>query len=215
MDSFVAIISSFPTAIYTTIMLVLGGCWLLVVLGMFDMDFLSVDIDLDVDLDVQPSGFTGVLSTLGLTGVPILIVITILFFFAWALSYVVAKYLLVWFGSGVIYTSLSIATLVGSFLLSLPITAWAIRPLRKLFRKLYGSSGDKDLMGKECKVRSLKVTPTSGEAECQTEGASLIIKVRADDHIELNKGDTAVIIDYDASNNTYQVITQSEFYSNN
>lgn len=88
MGSFLTNISSFPTAIFTTFTLVMAGFWLLMMAGIFDLDIL--DLDLETDLDGDPDnlhGITAVLVTLGLTGVPVTVVLTIISLVSWLLSY--------------------------------------------------------------------------------------------------------------------------------
>ncbi|MDQ6962418.1 MAG: hypothetical protein Q9M28_07830 [Mariprofundaceae bacterium] len=90
MDVFLINISSFPTAIYTTLLVVVLGYWLLALSGTFDLNTFDVDIDMDIDVDGGVSnlgGIAGLLTTLGLTGVPITIVISLLILNAWITCY--------------------------------------------------------------------------------------------------------------------------------
>ncbi len=216
MSEFWAITNSFPTAIYTTINLVLIGYWLLVALGLFDFEFFDIDIDIDPDIDLdsgttQLTGFAGFLATFGLTGVPVTIVFTILMFVSWTLSYFLVLLGLFWTTNALILWVAGSIILIISFLFSLPITAQIIKPLRKLFRQLYGGSGAKILLGKPCIIRSSRVDLNFGEALCDMEGASLIINVRAEEKYQFKKGDSARIIEHDKEKNTYFIISEEEF----
>ncbi|MGX5175402.1 hypothetical protein ACUR5C_15385 [Aliikangiella sp. IMCC44653] len=205
---------TYPTAIFTTINLVLIGFWLLVAFGLFDIEFLSVDLDIDSEL--QPSvqnigGFAGLLSTLGLTGVPITIVFTIVSFIAWLLSYIGVYIGLSWNENTFIQIILGSLLLIASFAFALPISAQIIKPMRPLFRQLYGDSGVKNLIGAQCKIRSSRVDENFGEASCDIDGANLIVKVRAEKGQQLATGELVRIIDFDPQQNTYFVVSEKEF----
>ena len=95
MDDFLVNISSFPTVIYTTSLVVVVGYWLLAFTGTFDLDAFEVGVEIDieagVDGDVSDIGrVAGLLTTLGLTGVPITIVISLLLLNAWIICYFVS-----------------------------------------------------------------------------------------------------------------------------
>ncbi|WP_144392257.1 OB-fold-containig protein [Pleionea sediminis] len=212
MNEIWSIASSFPTSIFTTINLILIGYWLIVAFGLLDFDFFDLDIDTDADVS-DLSGFATFLATLGLTGVPITIVLTILMFCAWLISYIASKYLFFWVESESLMWLIGSLTSIGSLALALPITAWCIRPLRKLFKKLHGGSDNKNLLGRPCRVRSSKVNKTFGEAVCDFDGASLLLKVRADEKYQFKRGDTAYIVDYDATKSVYFLVDKNDFHN--
>jgi len=223
MEQFIANITSFPTAVFTTINLVIIGIWLFMALGLLDIEVfdidadvdVDIDIDADVDIDADATGLSGVasfLASLGLTGVPIFIVLTIIFFVSWLLSYFTVKYGLFWNNFESIRYLLGTGIMVLSFLVSIPVTAQLIKPLKGFFAKLNNSSNTaKTLLGKQCKVRSTKVSLTAGEAECFIDGASLILKVRADEVYQLKRGDLVRIIDIDPVTSIYHVVPEKEF----
>ncbi len=206
MESFLQTISHYPTVVYTIMILILIGYWFLVTLGLFDFDLFDIDIDIEAE-GADISGAATFLVSCGLTGVPLMIVLTIIIFVSWIISFSLMHYLLNWMSSGFIKEwVLGTGVLIGSFAFSLPITAQIIKPLRKVFRKLYADSGQKSFIGRECKIRSLKVNSETGEAECIIDGASLIVKVRTKHtNQSFSKGDIVVIHDYDASTNIYLI----------
>lgn len=213
MNDIWSVASSFPTAIFTTICLVLAGYWIFVAFGLFDFDFLEVDIDADSDLS-QVGSFATFMATCGLTGVPVMIVFTILFYCAWFITYIVSKYVFGWIESELLYWLLGSSLVVLSFTFSLPITAYAIRPLRKLFANLNAASDNKRIIGRQCKVRSTTVSSTSGEATCDIDGASLLLNVRADSKYNFQRGDVAYIIDYEKEKSIYHIVSEQDFYNN-
>ncbi|MBV1910916.1 MAG: YqiJ family protein [Kangiellaceae bacterium] len=216
MDQFLLNISSFPTAIFTTVNVVIIGIWFIIALGLIDMEVFDLSIDIDVDTDpTSLSGIASFLVTLGLSGVPIFIVLTIIFFVSWIISYIAVKYGLFWNNFDSIRYIVGLVILVVSFLASIPITAQFIKPLRKLFSKLNsGSTTSQSLLGKQCVVRTTKVNKSFGEAECTNQGASLILKIRASESYQLKNGDLVRIIEFDQESSAYQVIPENEFSIN-
>jgi len=216
MEQFLLNISSFPTAIFTTINVVIIGIWIIIAFGLIDID--ALDLSIDIDLDTDPTSVSGVASylvSLGLAGVPIFIVLTIIFFVSWIISYSAVKYGLFWNNSDFIRYIVGSGILVVSFLVSFPITAQLIKPLRKLFSKLNNdSTTSQSLLGKQCIVRTTKVTESFGEAICENQGASLILKIRANEKYQLKNGDLVRIIEVDQESSVYQVIPENEFSIN-
>ena len=216
MEQFLLNISSFPTAIFTTINVVIIGIWIIIAFGLIDID--ALDLSIDIDLDTDPTSVSGVASylvSLGLAGVPIFIVLTIIFFVSWIISYSAVKYGLFWNNSDFIRYIVGSGILVVSFLVSFPITAQLIKPLRKLFSKLNNdSTTSQSLLGKQCIVRTTKVTESFGEAICENQGARLILKIRANEKYQLKNGDLVRIIEVDQESSVYQVIPENEFSIN-
>lgn len=222
MEAFLSNATSFPTSVFTTINLVIIGIWLFMALGLLDIEVFDMDIDADVDADIDIdvdgsslNGITSFLASLGLTGVPIFIVATIIFFTSWLLSYFTVKYGLFWNNFESIRYLVGSGIMLLSFLVSIPLTAQFIKPLKKFFAKLNQETTSKSLLGKQCTVRSTRVSPTFGEAECVNDGASLILKIRASEDYALAKGDLVRIIEIDSQKSTYQVVPEKEFNTNN
>ncbi|MCJ8271891.1 MAG: hypothetical protein MJK04_21165 [Psychrosphaera sp.] len=208
MDAFVNNISSFPTAIFTFLNIFVCGFWLLSIFGFLDLDSLELDIELDDSGD--PQGLASVLSFLGLTGVPITIIATVVVVTSFIFSYY-AVYFGLFLGAQIwlmVLTGCGIA--VGSFVLSLPVSAIAIKPLRRLFARFDAELDSKMFIGATCTIRTSTVDSKHGEAECTINGASLIIKVRAD-NAGLKHGDKAVIIEHDTDANIYHIVSQAQF----
>ncbi len=158
----------------------------------------------------------GVLATLmfhlGLYGVPLTLILTLIFLVGWFITY----YAFHW-GLGVLFNPgpLRYALGAGLFLLALAVgalvTSLAIRPLRPLFKKEEQVTGA-SLRGRVVVIRSTKVTPTYGEAVCEDGGASLLLDVRpANAEAVFKRGDKAVILDFDAERHLYTIISEDEF----
>jgi hypothetical protein len=209
MDAFLANITSFPTAIFTTLNIVVVGYWLLMIFGMFDMDGLDIDIDVDAD-NGDVSGFAGLLVSLGLTGAPMTIVITVITVLCFVICYYAVYIGLLVNAQTWLYALTGAGITLGSFFLSLPITAKIIQPIGKLFSRLDAQVCDKSLLGVTCTIRTSRVDTQFGEAECTIDGASLIIKVRSDNE-SFKHGDKAVIIEHDDANHIYHIVSEQQF----
>lgn len=68
------------------------------------------------------------------------------------------------------------------------------------------------LIGKLAIVRSANVAENKGEAVLEDGGAGLILQVRAPEQENIKRGDNVIIISYDASTHSYQVVTEDEFH---
>lgn len=208
MDTFIANIATFPTALFTTFMLVIIGFWLLTLIGMMDLEVLDIDIDVDAD---ALQGMSALIVTLGFTGVPLTIVLSILGLVSWLVCYYAVHFGLFWADAGIMRYALGAVIAIGSFAVALPITRLVIKPLKKLFSKLGDNTSSKSLLGTTCTVRTTRVDDTFGEAQCLFNDAPLILKIRADTPNTFSRGDNVVIIEHDSEKQTYFVVSETEF----
>jgi len=208
-------LSSYPTGIYTVLIGVLVIFWLFAIIGALDIDIISfdADLDLDVDGDIEIPGFVGLLHTLGFTGVPFTIVLSVLIFLAWIFTYIVSAYLLPVIPTTLLKLLVGTATLITSFLIAIPLTSKIVSPLRKLALENSAKS-NKDYLGGMCKVTSLSVDETFGQGKIQTTGTSLVVRIRTAIPNDIKKGDIVRPISYDETENVYHVVTNKEFESN-
>jgi len=203
------VLSSYPTGIYSIFLGVLMIFWALTIIGALDIDVISFDIDFEADTDIP--GFAGLLHTLGLSGVPFTIVLTLLVFLAWIMTYVVSNYLLPVIPSSILQFIAGSITLVSTFFLSVPITAKMIQPLRKLTAENKAKTKI-DFLGEPCKVTSQTVDLEFGQGRIDTSnGDEIIVRIRADKTLGFKKGDTVRAINFDKQTNSYQVISNDEF----
>jgi hypothetical protein len=142
----------------------------------------------DPDVD-QAGGFAGLIQALGLGGVPVTLMLSILILAAWAFCLGALEL----FGHG--STWVSLAAPLGALALAVPVTGFVIRPLRRFFLSL-AAPQNRDLIGKICTITTLRVDERYGQAEVEDGGAGLIVQVRSTDPGRLNRGDRALIFDY-------------------
>lgn len=142
------------------------------------------------DADAEHAGgVAGVIQSLGLGGVPVTLMLSILILAAWAFCLTALEL----FGRGPSWVSL--AAPLGALALAVPVTGLLIRPLRRFF-VTPAATQHRDLIGKICTITTLRVDERYGQAEVEDGGAGLIVQVRSTDPGRLNRGDRALIFDY-------------------
>lgn len=144
------------------------------------------------DADAEHSGgLAGLIQALGLGGVPVTLMLSILILAAWSFCLGALEL----FGNGSGTGWLSLAAPLGALALAVPVTGFVIRPLRRFFASL-AAPQNRDLIGKMCTITTLRVDERYGQAEVEDGGAGLIVQVRSTDPGRLNRGDRALIFDY-------------------
>ena len=230
MQAFAALLA-FPVVVWTVMLGVLLVYWLFVMTGLVhlgegadgavdgvldgtmegaghvDAVHQGADVggDADIDLDVDADGSHGIaafLSALRLRSVPLTVSVSLIVFYAWALSLL-----------GVVLPHAAglalpawVAYVVAFFvapLLALPLTSMTVRPLAPLFTPRRAKT-NKDMIGRSCVVRTGSVTATFGEAIVKDTGSDLILRVRVDG-TELKRGEEALIVGFDEEREEYIV----------
>jgi hypothetical protein len=161
------------------------------------------DGDLDLDADDSGGALAAIMSALHLRSVPATVVFSFVITFSWLVS-VVGMQLLTRLAPGLRGIPLSLAVLVGAFVLSLPLTSLAARPLARVFAPRHAPVKS-DFIGRTCVVRTGSVTAKFGEATLNDGGAGLVLRVRVEGGKQLGRGEQALIVDYDAERETYLV----------
>lgn len=215
MEQFVNTITGFPTVVFTVLLGFTVLYWLLVILGALDIDVIDFDVDADFDLDVDAdatgvSGLAGLLSTLGLSGVPLTVSFSLLIVFSWLISYFASAYIMVLVPGSILLYVVGAVLIVACLAVALPITVQIIKPLRGLF-VITNAKSKAQYVGSTCKVTTSNVTASFGQAEIDDGEAGIIIAVRMNKANELKKGDQAVVISYDKDKNVYEVEPEHEF----
>lgn len=209
MTEFLNTALSFPTLVYSVLLAFCVIYWLLAATGILDFD--AVDGWLGSDGDsVEPSQIAGMIARLGLSGVPMMLVLTVLSWFGWLITYFVQLWLLPhvpdalrWLaGAGVLLAALVPGVVATSLLL---------RPLAALITRLRPPL-PAPVLGRIGSVISPRVDETSGRAQFDDGGAGLILQVRAMPGQGFARGDRVVLIEHLAASDTYRVISESTFH---
>jgi len=208
MNQFHQTATSFPTLIYTILLMICMAFWLIGLLGFGGFDTIDIDIDADTG---SPEGVAGFLLRYNLNHVPFTIILTFFALFGWIFSFLIVVYLRPLIPTWILSFIFNIVVLVGSAYISLLLTAQVIRPIRKLFitlnvdEKIY-------IVGQTAIIRSSQANHISGEALLNDGGAGILLNVRTSSEKEVfNKGDEVVVIEELTENNLYRVISKNEF----
>lgn len=181
MSGFVTAALAFPAVLFSFLLVVVIGYWVLALVGVLDVE----------DGDI---GFFG--------GVPLPISLSLLVAFSWFLSLVgtvlldgVSTPLRVGLGFGVLVAALGGGALG---------TRLVVVPLRRVFAGVVPSR--QDFVGRVAVVRTSTVTEDFGQAEvAAADGASAIISIRLAGEGNLGLGSRVVIYDYDSEGEFFWV----------
>ncbi|MGO1003348.1 hypothetical protein [Lysobacter sp. CA196] len=232
MIEFLQIVFSFPTAFYSVLLGVVVGYWLLSALGLVGMDVADGlfghghfggdahghgpahghtlgDQSLADGAHHHQSVFDP-LMRLGLGGIPVTVVLSVLVATAWALTYLADLYLLRLLPGGSLRFIADLVALVVAFVLAIPVAAFALRPVRRLLRKMQPEP-PRPLLGQTAVIRSPAVTRVTGTAAIEDGGAGLILQIRDEGGERFKRGDRVVLIEYLADQNAYRVVSEDEF----
>ena len=205
MDLFLDIALSFPTVVLSLLLAVLLGYWALAVLGLFDLDAFETSLLPDGDA-LEVGGISGLLMKLGLDGVPLTLIFTVIVLLAWLGCYFIDYALLRAWPEGTLRTATSWLAAPVCLIVAVPFAGLLIQPLKPLFRKAQVTN-EVSLLGRTAIVRSPLVDEVRGQAEIDDGGAGLILQVRAPAG-RFVRGDRVVLIEYVAALNAYRVIAE-------
>ena len=201
---------AYPTVVFSTLLGVVLVYWILALIGVVDFDNASIDIDTDVQADAGAESIgelAAFLVAFGLNGVPFSVVVTLMTLIAWTFSCLAGMWLLPLVPTSILQVVAGTGVLLVSLVVSVPITARAIRPMRGLF-VMHRAVSNNDLVGQSCIVLTTSVDEDFGRAEVSTRGVGLNIRVWSVSPNQLSKGDRALIIDYDSSGERYRIVAE-------
>ena len=178
MDGFIEAVLSFPTVLFTPLLIIVVVFWAVVIAG-------GADPDADGGGDLL--GFAG------LGGLPVSVPLSLLVVFAWFGCLAGATFLPAWIA---LVAALAVAWL---------LTRLAVVLIGRLRPPAPGSRTD--FVGRTCVIRTGRVTRTFGQAEVRAEdGSSAIVQVRQAGDDDLHAGTTAVLYDFDPEGEFFWVI---------
>lgn len=211
MELFWGIFFAFPVIIFSTLLTLCVLYWLVAAIGIFSVDCLDVDID-GIDSELPSTGLGGLLMKFGFHEVPMTLIITLISLFGWAMSYFACRFMLIHlYELPLIYYLVGVIAFIVTLLIAIYLTAWVIKPIRPFFSKLNGVNNHQTLIGQTVEIRSSSVSITKGEAIYEDGGAGLILQVRADESCQFKRGDKAVLLSYNVTHNSYEIISIEAF----
>lgn len=194
MSAFLSAALSFPTVVYTVLLVVSLLYALATMLGALDIE--ALDGVLGVD-EIEGGAVSHSLEALGIAGIPFGIFAGVASLFAWTTSFVAARFL-------PDLVAMDLLILGGAGIVGIAAAAAALRPLRRIFNTPEVMQ-KKEIVGKVCTIRSLRVNEQAGTAEVEDGAAGIIAEVRCFRENELTLGSKAVVYDYDSERGVYHV----------
>ena len=194
----------YPTLAWS---IVLGGLllfWLVAALGMLGLDAAGLDV-----ADGADAG--GMVSRLGLDGLPTLLVLSVVAFLAWMLTYFTHLLLLAPLPALLRYAFGTLVLLL-SPVPAILLAAALLRPLRRAVLRMRPAPVA-SLLGRVATVRTPLVDARHGMAELDDGGAGLILQVRHDGDAAIARGDRVVLIEHDAQANTWRVMAERDYHT--
>jgi hypothetical protein len=187
MGGFVEAALSFPAVVFTPLLVVVIGYWLVVIVG-------GADPDTDAD---GADAHSGVVGFLGLGGVPLSVVVSLLVALAWFGSLAGAE----------VFTAVpGWLVLAGALIAAWLLTRLAVVGLARVW-PTGPSASRSDFLGLTCVIRTQTVTATFGQAEVHApDGSSAIVQVRTPGTDELRAGSTALLFDADPDGEFFWVV---------
>lgn len=215
MDPFYKIVLSFPTIFFSILLIFCILFWMVAILGFLDISFLDIteaDLDLGTDADTPstPDAVAGIILKMGLNGVPMTIVITLIALVGWLISYYIVHFTYPFIPGGIFYYLAGVIVLALSVFIGALVTAQMIKPLRPLFKGME-QNVEKLVMGQTAIVRTSRVDNHFGEALLEDGGAGLILKVRSTGNETFTRGDKVVLIEHLEENGVFRVVSEKEF----
>ena len=214
MHDFLTTALTFPTLVYSVLLAVCLVYWLLAATGLVDHHGPDALLhghggDAQVHGDTDASDLAGLLGRLGLAGVPVMVIATVLGFFGWIAAYYAQLLVL-----GRLHTALriplGIAVDVAALVPGLVATSIVLRPVSRWILKLRPPV-EPSLLGRVAVVSTPAVDERHGLATVDDGGAGLILHVRSSDPVRFKRGDRVVLIEYLDARHAYRVIAEQQF----
>lgn len=182
---------TFPSVIFSALLLVVVLFWIVTLIGFADIDMFESDIEADTSSD---SGLSSWLN-MGFGGIPVTVSISLVIMTSWLISIYAHKLFAHLLGHGILFYIFGSLMLFASVLIALPIAALISKPLQRFFKSVE-TSKSADLLGLECIIVTGKVTSSFGQARVRFQGTEQLIQVRSNDNEQFTAGDTAVLLEH-------------------
>lgn len=208
MNEFLQTSLTFPTLPYSVLLVFCVIYWSLAATGLVDADGPDSLLGGDGD-DAGWHSIAGIVARLGLAGVPLTIILTVLTFFGWTITYLVQLWFLqplpapLRLGLGAVVALLALVPGVVA-------TSLLLRPVARLLLKLRPPVAP-SLLGRTAVVSTPTVSADYGMATMDDGGAGLILQIRHSDPDVFRRGDRVVLIELLDGQHAYRVVSEAQF----
>jgi hypothetical protein len=176
--------------------------WIIVIVGVIDVDALDVDFEMDVDLDadVELEGMVSVLSFFNIGHMPLMVFITFFSLPLWMVT-LIANDLL-----GISSLLPGLLVFIPAVLICLFVAKFLTIPVAKFYRKIRTETeAVKNLVGRVCTAKLPISYDRKGQAEIKINGTSILISAKTREGYSVEKNETALIIDFQKDQKFYYV----------
>lgn len=199
-------------AFFSIMCILLVLYWLLVIIAGIDPDLFSVDFDsadletgFDGDGEADSGGFMKVLEYFNFDELPLMFIITIVFFSMWLIGVNVTYYL------GVQSTLLGFVLLVPNFILSLFVVKLFSKPLSYFYKQLnHKGEPEIDFLGRRCTVITSVGPNKTGQLELTVNADPIKLYARSNTDEVIAAGQQAVIV-AESEDKKYYLIEKFEY----
>lgn len=172
--------------------------WLIVIMGVVDLD--SIDVDIDMDAEVELEGLASVLSFFNIGQMPLMIFITFFSIPLWMITLMTNDFF------GFIAFLPSALVFVAASLVCLFIAKFLTIPIARLYRKIRKETeAIENVIGQVCKAKLPISSDKKGQAEIKINGTSILIYAKTREGQLVRKNESALIIDFVQEHNFYYV----------
>ena len=215
MSTFLQYALGFPTFIFGALLVFMLLYWVIAFMGLVDVDSIDHWVLFDGSdhahgVEHSASALAGLLLKVGLGGIPLTVILTVLFLLSWLASYVMSHFVpampdwsLVNIATG---TAIAAAAVVVGFF----ATVLVLRPLRGIVNKIAPAEEPKVLLGRVGLVRSAVVNASQGYGSVDDGGGGLNLQMRSPER-ELTRGTEIVLIEHLPEHNAWRVVSKAEF----
>ncbi len=178
--------------------------WLIVIIGVIDIDSVDVDLDLDldgdVDVEVEVGGLASVLSFFNIGHMPLMIFITFFAIPLWVSSILVNDFL------GIQSFLPGLITFIPLFIGSLFVAKFLTIPIAKFYRKIrHETEAVKHIVGQLCIAKLPISEDRTSQAEIKVGGTSVLINAKTRHGATIAKGEQGLVIEHNEIEKFYYV----------
>ena len=212
MQAFLQIALGFPTFIFGVLLLVMLLYWLIALAGMLEHDALDHWLHFDTHHDGWHLGseLAGLLLKVGLGGIPLTVILTVLFLLSWLASYALCHFVPMPASWGLVNILTGTVVAAAALVLGFLATVLLLKPLRGVVAKIAPGEEPKALLGRVGLVRSAIVNASQGYGSVEDGGGGLNVQMRSPER-DLIRGAQIVLIEHLPEHNAWRVVSKDEF----
>ncbi len=215
MSTFLQYALGFPTFIFGALLVFMLLYWVIAFMGLVDVDSIDHWVLFDGSdhahgVEHSASALAGLLLKVGLGGIPLTVILTVLFLLSWLASYVMSHFVPAVQGWTLVNIATGSAVAAAALVAGFFATVLVLRPLRGIVNKIAPAEEPKVLLGRVGLVRSAVVNASQGYGSVDDGGGGLNLQMRSPER-ELTRGTEIVLIEHLPEHNAWRVVSKAEF----